>query len=442
MLGIENEHRKSFTTQKDLPIHLNLERAHPSEESVLTFESLDKEEVHSNFIQLLFSNSMIQRLIPMLLTKSRVSDEDCESKTATVTELEFKERWQKASRGLFQGMDTSNVFVAGGLCLGILCGKEESEEYLNSDIDLFIHGVGVEEADLIVERVIQTIFDNHVKSSSLKDTLDDGMIVVRTTNSVTLSFGWPFRNIQIVLRIYQSPAEILLGFDVDCCSVGFDFERVWATPRAIRSIKKRYNLVNPTRRSTSYELRLLKYSKRGFGVMVPHLDGRRIDSNLYQKSFQSVQGLARLLLYDHDSAPQVKKKAFRAAVHKRYEVYEAQCLGEETASDYSNFYLPSGPGWGFYELSVLVNMVNNRIYRRGRGHYIRMFLMAEGRETNLKEVLKGTEWMVESPMRQGREEDLLVGSFHPLPYSEWERDAYDDSSLNNSNENSKRIAIG
>src|SRR5688572_9358295 len=27
------------------------------------------------------------------------------------------------------------------------------------------------------------------------------------------------RHVQVVLRIYRSPAEIALGFDVDCCSV-------------------------------------------------------------------------------------------------------------------------------------------------------------------------------------------------------------------------------
>jgi hypothetical protein len=31
---------------------------------------------------------------------------------------------------------------------------------------------------------------------------------------------YPFRHIQIVLRLYSSPAEVLTGFDVDACAVG------------------------------------------------------------------------------------------------------------------------------------------------------------------------------------------------------------------------------
>jgi len=39
--------------------------------------------------------------------------------------------------------------------------------------------------------------------------------------------------------------------------------------RGRRAVTRRYNLVNETRRSTSYEGRLYKYSKRGFIVLVP-----------------------------------------------------------------------------------------------------------------------------------------------------------------------------
>jgi len=80
------------------------------------------------------------------------------------------------------------------------------------------------------------------------------------------------RHIQIVLRLYSSPAEILMGFDIDSCCVGFDGETVWALPRCRRAILKGYNLVDLTRRSLTYEIRLLKYSKRGFAVAVPGLE--------------------------------------------------------------------------------------------------------------------------------------------------------------------------
>jgi hypothetical protein len=53
-----------------------------------------------------------------------------------------------------------------------------------------------------------------------------------------------------------------MGFDIDCCCVGYDGNNVWGLPRAQRALKRRYNLVDVSRRSLTYEIRLFKYSKR------------------------------------------------------------------------------------------------------------------------------------------------------------------------------------
>lgn len=47
--------------------------------------------------------------------------------------------------------------------------------------------------------------------------------------------------------------------------------------RMQRALAKRYNLVNMTRRSLTFEQRLQKYSRRGFAVAVPELDTARVD---------------------------------------------------------------------------------------------------------------------------------------------------------------------
>lgn len=41
-------------------------------------------------------------------------------------------------------------------------------------------------------------------------------------NLKLLAGQYPYRSIQIVLRLYSSPAEILAGFDVDCACVAYD----------------------------------------------------------------------------------------------------------------------------------------------------------------------------------------------------------------------------
>lgn len=47
------------------------------------------------------------------------------------------------------------------------------------------------------------------------------------------------------------------------CTVGYDGTELYALPRCARALTARYNLVDLSRRSPSYEYRLYKYSKRG-----------------------------------------------------------------------------------------------------------------------------------------------------------------------------------
>lgn len=93
---------------------------------------------------------------------------------------------------------------------------------------------------------------------------------------------YPYRSIQIVLRLYSSPAEVLAGFDVDAPCCAYDGNRVWANPRAIISMMRQSNVVDVTRRSPSYEVRLTKYSSRGFEIYVPELKRGEIDPTVCQ----------------------------------------------------------------------------------------------------------------------------------------------------------------
>lgn len=48
------------------------------------------------------------------------------------------------------------------------------------------------------------------------------IFAVRTLRAITFVSAFPYRKIQIVLRLYKTLAEVLHGFDVDACSIGFD----------------------------------------------------------------------------------------------------------------------------------------------------------------------------------------------------------------------------
>lgn len=128
-------------------------------------------------------------------------------------------------------------------------------------------------------------------------------IVVRTRGAVTFATAWPRRLVQVVLRLYTSPAEVLMGFDVDSCCACYDGRRVLCLPRFRRAVSGAYNLADPSRRSASYELRLHKYALRGFAVCVPGFDAARVDAKIFLGDGASTEGLARLLwLVNEDAA--------------------------------------------------------------------------------------------------------------------------------------------
>eukprot|EP01119_Soliformovum_irregulare_P016419 TRINITY_DN4742_c0_g2_i4.p1 TRINITY_DN4742_c0_g2~~TRINITY_DN4742_c0_g2_i4.p1 ORF type:complete len:741 (+),score=183.91 TRINITY_DN4742_c0_g2_i4:38-2224(+) len=263
MIEEENSYRKLFQNckrwtenfQVDFKLkdpHVNLVKVYDTFD-MFDIQSLDRDEM----------------MLPMILKKYRASDDvsshdvsshDVSSndiasndvtmasrKSSIVDKNQFSENIAKYL-GLLAVVDWSNLFVAGGAVLGSLLGNHE--KFLSSDVDVFFYGLDPAAA-VIKLRSILLLFSQQ-----------DAMIVVTSQHCVSVSFGFPARTLQFILRCYLSPSEILHGFDVDCCAVGFDGKDVWASQRCVRALTKRYNLVNITRRSPTYELRLFKYAKK------------------------------------------------------------------------------------------------------------------------------------------------------------------------------------
>lgn len=139
-------------------------------------------------------------------------------------------------------------------------------------MDLFLYSLTAAEA----EKKTQAIYE------AVRDSVPWDVTCVRSRHTVSIHSQYPYRAVQIVLRLYRSPryrspAEILAGFDVDAPCCAYDGRRVWASPRAIVAMMRQCNTVDMTRRSPSYEVRLAKYSSRHFEVYVPTL--RRDDVN-------------------------------------------------------------------------------------------------------------------------------------------------------------------
>ncbi|KAJ3445881.1 putative reductase [Anaeramoeba flamelloides] len=239
--------------------------------------------------------------------------------------LDFKKRWKHFTHGVFSEFDWNNVLAAGGGVLAPLLPFYENEnqpndqteyqqfhnytfrnklnfyqrqqekfksDFFNSDIDLFIYGLSEEEATKKAVSLIRSIMTHH----PLSEKID--IIKTKYVISLTTPEQFPTRKIQVILRLYRSPAEILLGFDVDSCAVGYDGQDVWISERARRAITKQYNLIDLSRRSPSYEYRLLKYARRGFCVAVPNMKKELINPDIYTCLFSELKGLAKLLLFE------------------------------------------------------------------------------------------------------------------------------------------------
>eukprot|EP01119_Soliformovum_irregulare_P006221 TRINITY_DN1802_c1_g1_i1.p2 TRINITY_DN1802_c1_g1~~TRINITY_DN1802_c1_g1_i1.p2 ORF type:complete len:471 (-),score=181.89 TRINITY_DN1802_c1_g1_i1:54-1466(-) len=356
--------------------------------------------------------------LPMLLKNSRISDSEISGKSAIVDQEKFQRNFGELM-GHLSCIDWSNVFVAGGAVLGSLLEiqVENQVEFSTSDVDVFFYGLDVSGAANKLAQILGNL------SSQAP------MVTFRSKHAVTVSYGYPKRNLQFILRNYLSAAEILQGFDIDSCAIGFDGKNVWAAPRAVRAITKRYNLVNLTRRSPTYEYRLFKYSKRGFGVMIPRLDGTRINPIVYTKTPSTVKGLAKLIVYDYDATAQaiVARNSYSARnfpMGRDSKFLIPKLFG--SPSDYTTLSIPYGPRWTWKRIEHLLNKLN---YSNSLHAKKDLLISAVKTEPDSEEIsrfqqfskfLNNVPWVTVNPGAQG----LMTGSFQPLTDDDWEADAY------------------
>jgi hypothetical protein len=88
--------------------------------------------------------------------------------------------------------------------------------------------------------------------------------------------------IQIIQRLYNSPSEILHGFDLGSSAVGFNGKDVIFTSLSKLSYEYSINVIDTSRRSTTYEKRLYKYFDKSFDIVMPNFNIRNL-SNVNSK---------------------------------------------------------------------------------------------------------------------------------------------------------------
>ena len=276
------------------------------------------------------------------------------------TEAHFLERFNARHRDVLSRLRevrstrSCGWFVAGGSVLGALL-QRSTPAASDSDVDIFVfaRAGSADERQRLASRLARRIFDALARD-------DEMWHVNRSRFVINLRRGDEDDTeppVQIVLRLYDSPTEVLLGFDVDCCCVGYDGQHVYALPRvrappctalppqpplhapraptvaqALRALRHGFVVCNPLHswpNQPTYELRLAKYASRGFAVAVPglNLEGVNVLRATTEAALPKLRGVARLLLLHAELQTRLKQSAQSGrSVPTLREMYGQVCL--------------------------------------------------------------------------------------------------------------------
>ena len=188
------------------------------------------------------------------------------------SDVSFTRTFERITKGILRGLNWSNVLLAGGMALTTLIhidsSKDDDWRISEPDLDLYIYGLGPEDANRKVEE-IHDIWVNNLPATSQK-------LVVKNAKTINLLASYPNRRIQIVLKLLPSPTDVLLNFDLDACAIGFDGSHAFMLPRCARAIETGYSIFTMdlvwghhlgNRRATQ-DTRVFKYAERGFGIRI------------------------------------------------------------------------------------------------------------------------------------------------------------------------------
>jgi len=214
----------------------------------------------------------------------------------------------------------------------------------------------------------------------------------------------------------------------------------------------------------SYEMRLAKYAERGFSVTVPSLDRSKIYPQLFERRFDQLQGLAKLLLLEKLTTPEVRTKykeqqrlrKLRPAPGQKQSFWHQldpnlnddwsrerlQEAGGASASEYSTVFLPWGPKWTAQRCRKMISkdmILNSKWYDPKKVHHTHPCFFGtiseickdccgacppvppEEQELHDSNYVAGPiSWITVNPGSQ----TARIGSFHPITEGDWTEGAY------------------
>ncbi|KAF8185205.1 ankyrin [Pholiota molesta] len=339
-----------------------------------------------------------------------------EGAPSMVSDLEeFKKNWAIFTEGsLSQLLDWNNVVAAGGSVLACMTPLDEKDKtskrairkfyhsnaYPTSDVDLFLWGLNAEQAEAKIKSIYEAV----------RDSVPWDVTCIRTKHTVSIHSQYPYRSVQIVLRLYHSPAEILAGFDIDapCCAYdAFDIQLIY-NRRATRLGKPACGRGHDApmqyrRHDASFSI--------GYEVYVPGLKRSEIDPTIFERAIARMEGLARLLVLRSWLMMECARHSSRAVATSVDALIK-------TAGSWNEFHFNP-------KNKAAVSIVIPPFSELSKNPYQHCPKPIDDDEKKLQEeedelyIRERIKFIEENPGRQ-----TMTGSFNPIDVGEWSEQVY------------------
>lgn len=172
-------------------------------------------------------------------------------------------------------LDMSNIVVAGGSVARIILNHPYTSQ---SDIDIFL----VEDnkmSPLTIE--VATTKLESIRQYLIKKWGSENLTIFRTEKCVTFFNHTNSKQVQVILRLYESKMAVINDFDLGSCSVVYDGEDVYFNSLGKFAYETGLNIYDLRYQRYSYEARIVKYMARGFGMMFKNLSLKTVANYPY-----------------------------------------------------------------------------------------------------------------------------------------------------------------